>query len=181
MKLLDFEEISDALSKEYGVFKDGPFEIGLKKLAEPTGSLPHLSTALRVTLPFSFLDVLGKWDFSRVTIGPIVFSTGDGGYLDEVLLRNRENPSWRNMQGAAIWIAVSDPYTFLLDTSTGRVIGSDSEGALFDVASDFELFVRGAGTIFVRRIEGADTLGLAKDVAASVGAKHDGVWNFLAR
>jgi hypothetical protein len=108
------------------------------------------SRQIGVNLPKSFSEIVRKYDLGRFTLGFVAFSyTGD--YFCELAKGNGEN-WWGAGQRPRhlVVVGAGDPFTILLDVSTGAISAIDEdrhwERAL-PVASKFELFLRGMGTM----------------------------------
>ncbi|EOC0874638.1 nuclease, partial [Cronobacter sakazakii] len=74
-----------------------------------------------------------------------------------------------------ILIAISDPYTILLNNNDNKVYGITEESYQYqenEISKNFELFVRGVGTLFLKE-------GTASEVAVAVGAVNQDFWQSL--
>ena len=130
------------------------------------------SRQIGVSLPNSFSQIVLKYNFSRFTLGFVAFGhTGD--YFSELAEWNGGN-WWGAGQrpGHLVVVGAGDPFAILLDVSTGAISAIDEdrhwERAL-PVASDFELFLRGMGTMMFcedrAKILGVLTKAVGGDVA----------------
>jgi hypothetical protein len=103
-----------------------------------------------VNPPNSFSEIVLKYDFGSFTLGFVAFGhTGD--YFSELAKWNGEN-WWGAGQrpGHLVVVGIGDPCAILLDVSTGAISAIDEDRhwkRALPVASDFELFLRGMGTM----------------------------------
>ena len=79
-------------------------------------------------------------------------------------------------------IAATDPYWVVLDTSSNEVLSLDPELGISDmrvIASDFDLFVGGIGTVFLRTLKGRFDETLATSIHEKVGSQHLQFWRVI--
>lgn len=154
------------------------FRLVPKKLkAEP---LRWLEQRLNVTLPSEFADLVSSYDFGDLTIGPVAFC-GSGDYLMELVELNEPVKWWGNGPRPAgmMMIANSDPFSIILNTSTGAVLGFRHEEGWKSarvLARDFSSFFRGLGTAMRRRLAVADKGDLARQISHEVSAEFQEFW-----
>ncbi|MBS9773903.1 MAG: SMI1/KNR4 family protein [Tenacibaculum sp.] len=119
----------------------------------------NFENKLEISLPQSFKNLISKYDFGNFEICNIQFGYEDN-YLTILEKLNSEADSFNKWwQGDKrpnniIFIANSDPYTILLDCSNGYVYAMLSDDKWLEwriVSTDFELFLRSIGTIFLNR------------------------------
>lgn len=146
----------------------------------PEGTIDHFEERLGTPpWPADFKEFLNRFDFGRLTLGPVHFC-GNGHYLDDLVRRNGHvgRPS------ELMVIAGSDPYLILLNLRDGSVLALDNElawEAARPVARTFELFMRGLATMAEARARRAAPPSLAKTIAADVGVPDSPYWLTLAR
>lgn len=123
---------------------------------------------------------------------PIAFLNG-GDYAARLTAANvAEKTTWEDQwwgEGdrpeSTIIVAYSDSYSITLNCPTGTIsalVSDDGwEGEECVVASDFELFFRGLGTLVVKRLSEDASIELALDVAKTVGSSDEGreFWRWL--
>ena len=144
---------------------------------------------LGLTFPPAFRDAIQAFDFSNLTLGPISFSRPDSNYLQGLIYSNSENGfgfGWWGRGGqrpaGVVWIAASDPYSFLLDTATGIVKALDPElnyQSAAHIASDFDAFLRGVGTALLMRESVTDRRAFAQGLREAVGGADLDFWQQL--
>lgn len=85
-------------------------------------------------------------------MGNISFGHG-GDYLEKIVsINNDEFNHWwigKHRPDGVICVAISDPYTILLNTHDGKVYAITSEQTMDgweSIADTFELFIRGVGS-----------------------------------
>ncbi|WP_426990880.1 hypothetical protein ACKI2N_032100 [Cupriavidus sp. 30B13] len=138
---------------------------------------------MSVKLPEKFCQMLARFDFGRLTIGPIAFC-GSGDYGRELLSLNEDVHWWgagarpKNL----LMVANSDPFAILLDIDTEAVYAMDPElgwEKAVQIAADFERFVRGVGTAFLCRGRGNASDDLAQSIRLGVQGHDLGFWRNL--
>ncbi|EOI3579099.1 hypothetical protein ACMS05_004226 [Cronobacter turicensis] len=94
------------------------------------------------------------------------------------LNKNNDSNHWwvgnKRPEGVIV-IAISDPYGILLNNNDHKVCGITGEACQYqenEISKTFELFVRGAGTLFLKE-------GTASEVAVAVGAVNQDFWHSL--
>jgi hypothetical protein len=108
------------------------------------------SRQIGVDLPNSFSDIVLNYDFGRFTLGFVAFGHS-GDYFSQLAEWNGEN-WWGAGQrpGHLVIVGAGDPFAILLDVSTEAITAIDDDRnwqRALPVASDFELFLRGMGTM----------------------------------
>jgi hypothetical protein len=169
--LLSFQELEQALRKKYK--GQGLPECFLKKNSKERASraLARLERKLQRTLPRAFKEVwcqydLGKWGGLDASFDP----------LHEIWKGNQEQeyPWWgeRKAPNDLLMIGMVDPYTFLLHMKTGRLLAIDEDtppAKALHIASDFEKFVLGTGTLDVCSRIGKSNRKLGGNIAEWTG------------
>lgn len=146
---------------------------------------------LNVVLPEQFESMLQRFDFGRLTIGPIAFCN-TGEFLAWLCENNQDDPAneypwWGSgaRPSDLLLIADSDPYAVLLNCNAGIVSvfkhGEPWKDQMIVVANAFELFIRGLGTTFLERSEQGGNSSLADEVSIEVGGgRANAFWHWLA-
>jgi len=146
----------------------------------PEGTIDHFEERLGTQpWPADFKEFLNRYDFGRLTLGPVHFC-GNGQYLNDLVRLNGDS----SRPSELLVIAGSDPHLILLNLKDGSVLALDNEldweGAR-PVARTFELFMRGLGTMAEARARRAAPPSLAKTIAADVGVPDSPYWLTLVR
>lgn len=164
--------------------------------------------AIGVTFPDAMKYVIKEYDLSSVALGITSFSSMNHGYLERLVIENTGlpdppfDPAWwtgnawvggdfsrKPRPEDLIMIAHSEGYIDLCNVQTGEIFAFDryedwTRREL--VARDFELFVRGVGTAWLKGFHefGEDYKRreeLARQIADAVGSKETiGFWKYLA-
>jgi hypothetical protein len=185
MRLMSIEQVRQGLDTEFRPLE--PTVTGLRLISRvtPPDALRQVQERLNVEFPEAFRRVISQFDLGDLAIGPVSFC-GSGNYLAELVELN-EQVRWWGLGGRPaerLMVANSDPYAILLNVTNGRVIAFDREGDWLqgtDIAEDFELFVRGIGSVMLLRAQVLDKESLGREVASQVGAQDKEFWEFLAR
>lgn len=178
--LLTIDQIREGLDAEFLPMEPELTGFRLVPLERPSSRLDQWATRQGLAPPKPFLDIASKYDLGNLTIGPITFGTG-GDYVDDLMDYNDGDLSKGG--GAHITVGTSDPYAILMDPSSGAMFIRDAEtGAIDDaqIASDFESFLRGVGTVFLLRNTAPNKSALGDEVAASMGSLDAKFWRWLA-
>lgn len=189
--LLDLTDIQARLDEQFLPLE--PMLTGFRLVSTKVQQedIDRVQEQLNAVLPEDFQSVLRQFDLGSFTIGPIAFcNTGD--YLSWTIDNNRdgsanEYPWWgsETRPSDVLLIANSDPYAVLLNCVTGAVSvlehgTSWSDGSIV-VAENLEGFLRGLGTVFLKRSDEGDNSALADDVSIEVGGGRGNVfWQWLA-
>ena len=185
MSLLTIDEIRKELDQEFIPLE--PLVAGLRLIVggASISDLSYFENVLGSVLPSEFRGLIGEYDFGRLTIGPVVFCN-NGDYLQELVYFNSARRWW----GAGLrpnnllMIANSDPYVIVLDLRDGSVLAMDRE---FDwrhatrIADRFDFYVRGVGTMMLRRGLINDVSKLSRSVAEDVKSENLKYWTELAK
>ena len=185
MTLLSTQEIKQGLDREFMPLE--PMLTGLRLIEGglSDAALDAFERNLDLLLPPTFREVVKKYDFGRLTIGPVVFcNTGD--YLAELTKLNTTVAWWseRSRPVNLLMVANSDPFAILLNLESGEVMAMDAERGLqaaCTIAHNFDLLVRGLGTTMLGRNEATDRISLGAAVASEVGAAERSYWLQLAK
>lgn len=152
----------------------------LKQGGASIDSIVACESRLDLSIPVSFRKYISKFDFGNFTLGPVVFcATGD--YLHEVLVYNEVVGWWGDCERPKnlIMIANSDPFVILLSCEKGEVFASNSSEQGDEkhiIASDFDRFIRGVGTVLIERGGASDREELAKCIHSEVGSEYLSYW-----
>lgn len=100
-----------------------------------------------------------------------------GDYLEKIVsINNDEFNHWwigKHRPDSVICVAISDPYTILLNTHDGKVYAITSEQTMDgweSIADSFELFIRGVGSHFLKACP-------LTVIIKSTGANDISFWN----
>ncbi|WP_289997894.1 SMI1/KNR4 family protein [Photorhabdus laumondii] len=178
--LLTIKEISEQLDEKFSLLGDDFDDLKLSKRYKPLLNVEILEKKLNVIFPKEFLSFIKDYDLDNLSLGNISFGNGSD-YLEMIVNINSEsafNHWWigENRPKEFIVIAISDPYTILLNTITGEVFVMTSESSMDDfeqVSTSFELFIRGVGTIFL----GKET---STKIIKYVGSRTNEFWEEIA-
>jgi hypothetical protein len=157
----------------------------------PGGLVPdqvrRLEERLCVTFPSDFVELVCAFDFGNLTLGPVQFC-GSGDYSSQLIELN-EQDEWGNQwwegkvrPDGTVMIANSDPFAFVLDTTSGGVLGFIHEEGWAQaqrIAANFALYVRGLGTAMRHCWSGTYTASLATQISEAVGAESHRFWRHL--
>ncbi|WP_312689872.1 nuclease [Kosakonia sp.] len=178
--LLTLADIEQQLAEKFSPFDGEMDELLLIKRRGPVGDIRALEQSLNVRLSGDFLAFLSRYDLDHFSLGNIAFGTGQD-YLAQVIALNQGDafnrwwPGVRRPEGIIV-IALSDPYTLLLNTLDQRVYAMTSEPTAADdgpVADSFALFIRGVGSLFLQAAS-------PQEVAGAVGAVNLAFWQEIA-
>lgn len=185
MSLLSVEEIQEELEKEFLPLEPmlSGFRLVCNKLQEK--NIADTEVKLSMHFPIVFRKLISSFDFGNLTIGPVVFCA-KGDYLNELIDLNENVYWWGSGQKPSnlIMIANSDPFAILLDETEGKVLAMDSELGWqkpIVIAKDFYNFIRGVGTVMLRRNNTNDKSQLAQIVHEEVGSQSYEFWFGLAK
>jgi hypothetical protein len=178
MSLLSFNEIQRELDEKFLPLE--PMLTGFRILPQTADSpLGCWSEARGVALPGGLWEIASQFDLGKLTIGPVTFGTrGDYGEVLDLLNADQSMKDERTF----IVFANSDPFSFAFATSNGFVYAIDPERGIPEgpIANSVAQFLRGVGTIFLRRPQAEDRRALADSIAAVVGAADQRFWRWLA-
>ncbi len=154
--LLSFEEIESQLNNKFSKFNGELDDLILKKRKSNIKNIPSFEHSLSISLPEDFLSFIELYDVDNFSMGNVSFGSG-GDYLEKLFLINDEdsfNRWWVGEQRPVgiIVVAISDPYTIILNTLDGKVYAITSESSMSDwkpIAENFKFFFRGVGSIFL--------------------------------
>jgi hypothetical protein len=185
VKLLSIEEIKAELDREFIPLE--PMLTGFR-LIEKNTSESAIKAAekklISTSFPYGFRELITKFDFGNLTIGPIVFcSTGD--YLAELIELNSNVMWWGQGQRPEnlIMIGNSDPFAILLNTQSGSVYALDSEIGWIKskkISDDFFGFFSALGAVVLTRNQTLDRRKLAAEISEDVGGEDFEFWLRLA-
>lgn len=190
--LLQFEEIQNELDNFFLPLE--PMVHGCRLLDSRLESdeVRRCERDLNVSFPKPFRSLLLSYCIDNLAIGQIAFLTS-GDYLSGLTRFNVPgNILWGNFWWVdgdrpqdIILIALSDPYSILLNCATGAVsafVSDDGWEERYVVAMDLECFFRGLGTLELKRLGKDVSEEMALDVAVEVGSCKAGeeFWRWIA-
>lgn len=178
MALLSLDEIQQELDEKFIPLE--PMLTGLRLLSRQTSDSPRNRWMEQpgAVLPGGLLELASQFDLGRLTIGPVTFGAR-GDYTNDL---DSYNAEVLEDQPDLIVFALSDPFSYALGRD-GAVYALDPEDDSLSngaVASSVEQFLRGVGTVFLRRTDVPDKAALANEVADQVGASNRQFWRWLA-
>jgi len=151
--ILSLKEIEQRLNEQY---RDAPPELAYLRL-RPSNlvavDFTSLERKLEVRFPKTFSDLVREYNFGDLALGGVFF--GNTERYDDFLLSINGTPDipwWGSGVRPFHWLLVAgtDGFVILLNVTSGQVFAysrhSDWRSREF-IACDFELFVRGAGTL----------------------------------
>ena len=186
--LLTLREIQDGLDKEFIPLE--PLLEGFRLIDTPE---PHFDAArceakLQVHLPTSFKSVVGSYDFGRITIGPVAFCNS-GDYCREIIRDNRpdEFSQWwgpGDRPNGKVLVGSTESYAIILNTLDGTmsvIPNGEPVTRYLTAAQDFEMLVRGVGSVFLLRLQTDDRAAIPVAIAKAVGGEEGlAFWSYLA-
>ncbi len=184
--LLNIDEIKAKLDAEFLPLE--PMLSGYRMIDSTIVSdeLEGLEKSLNTRFPGEFRNLVFRYDFCNLTIGPIFFGT-TGDYIKTLKEYNlsEQTKEWTlgPRPNHIVLIADSDPYAICLNCENGHVLAFLHEESLKEsvtISSSFELFFRGIGTVILMRTEVEDRYELATQVAAELESQDDDFWMQLA-
>ena len=187
MELMSIDEIKQGLD-DYEWPPDLDFDdIRLKEPGLGSAEIERCEEGLTVRFPPDFRRFIARFDVGSLTIGAVSFChTGD--VVREVTDKNTRDPLgcawWGNGERppSLLMIAGTDPYTIVLDTGSNEVHSLDPELGISEmrvIASDFDLFLRGIGTVFLRRVNDRLDDPLSASIHERVGSQHLQFWRVI--
>lgn len=155
MELLTLDEIKQGLEQEFLPLE--PMLTGFRLIDGGVSdeALNFFEHQLGTKLPENFRDLVKKFDFGHLTIGPIVFcNTGD--YLQELTEFNSRAKWWGEglRPQKMLMVANSDPYFILLNVETEELFAGEVElgwQCAKRVAKGFNVYLRCIGTAMLNR------------------------------
>lgn len=178
--LLTLEEIREQLDNKFLPLGSDFDDLRLLKREQPLLNLKSSEEQLNISFPEEFSSFLNGYNLDCFSLCNISFGNGSDYLNMLVSINGRDNINkwWtgKNRPAEFIVIAMSDPYTILLNVNTGEVFSMISESSMNDfeqIASGFILFFRGLGTLFVNK---ESPLVIAK----LVSSKTVGFWDELS-
>ncbi|WOO42625.1 SMI1/KNR4 family protein [Rubellicoccus peritrichatus] len=189
MDLLSLNEVQERLLEQYEMLDGEIPELNMNDSSIEQWQLDALSEDLGSSLPREFSESLLKYDFGELNVGGIFFGqTGD--YIDFLKQSNLgSEPScwWGNGErpSSVIMIGGTDGYVLLLDCSNGEIDafrrGEDYTSKKL-IAANFELLVRGAGTVHFGRKKADDKASFGNNVSSLCNAENEiTFWSELAQ
>ena len=152
MEVLTIDEIITAILEETeGLGAERTEGIILKKQTLSPLTLETLQPSLGIEdLEETFVDLILSYNWGDFGFLSYQFGYGDETSLDWLISRNLDYEDYSSLhQLGLIIIAHGDPYTLLLECSSGKIYALTSEMAYDEkilIASDFGILVRAMGT-----------------------------------
>ncbi|ALB61136.1 FIG00924987: hypothetical protein [Cronobacter condimenti 1330] len=177
--LLTIPEIEKKLHEKFDPYQGEMDDLILKTRGSALANLSKLESNLNIKICNDFLVFLKTYNLDNFSLGNVAFGTGED-YVNTLIKLNKENDfnHWwvghRRPEGVIV-IAISDPYTILLNNNNNKIYGISGESYQFqkeEISKTFELFVRGVGSLFLKE-------GTVSEVAGAVGAVNQDFWQSL--
>ncbi|ELY4524884.1 nuclease [Cronobacter turicensis] len=177
--LLTLLDVENKLYVRFAPFQGEMDDLILKKRNGPPDNLAKLESELNIKICDDFLSFVNTYDLDNFSLGNVAFGSGEN-YMNTLIELNKNNGfnQWwvgnKRPEGIIV-IAISDPYGILLNNNDHKVYGITGESCQYqenEISKTFELFVRGAGTLFLKE-------GTASEVAVAVGAVNQDFWHSL--
>ena len=168
--LLSIEEIECQLEEKFSAFNGELDDLKLIRRSHCLDDIEAAEKQFGIRFPEDFLSFISIYNLDICSLGKIAFGTGTP-YLEWIVKINQpsELGCWwsgsRRPEGIIV-IALSDPYTILLNTLDRQIytMTSESEMDKFElVAINFNSFIRGIGSIFLNAAS-------ASEIEIKVGA-----------
>ncbi|WP_088244112.1 SMI1/KNR4 family protein [Enterobacter sichuanensis] len=176
--LLTINEIEVKLHEKFSPFNGEMDDLILKKRMAPVNNIKQSEERLGVDFPKEFIEFVNNYDIDNFSLGNISFGHGDD-YLEKVVRINSDefNHWWigEHRPDGVICIAISDPYTIMLNTHDGKVYAITSEQTMDgweSIADNFELFIRGVGSHFLKACP-------LTEIINSTGVNDISLWNSI--
>lgn len=184
VKLLSVEEIKAELDREYALLE--PMLTGFRLIEKntPDSAIKSAEKLISTNFPDGFRELIAKFDFGNLTIGPVVFCSSRD-YLAELVELNLNVMWWGGGQRPEniIMIGNSDPFAILLNTDSGSIYAFDSETSWKKskkISDDFFGFFSALGTVVLTRNQTLDRRKLAEEILEEIGAEDFEFWLRLA-
>lgn len=157
--LLTFDEITKALEDKFSPLGEDFNDFILFKRTTLLTGLDLLEQMLTLSFPDDFTSFISLYNLDNFSLFNISFGCGED-YLERLFMLNSPNEFTQWWIGDerpenVIVIALSDPYTLLLNTQTGNVFVMTSESSMdsFEhIAVNFFAFFRAVATLFLTDI-----------------------------
>jgi hypothetical protein len=158
--LLSIDEIESQLNEKFSHFDGEMDDLILKKQLKPELDVAFVEMQLDIKLPDEFVEFIRTYDIDDFSLCNISFGSGKN-YLSRLIELNEGNNLNHWWIGSSrphgiIVIALSDPYTILLNTINEQVYAITDESTMngwLSVAKSFTLFIRGIGSIFLKKAD----------------------------
>ncbi len=179
--ILELAEAKLKLEQRFAILEKGIdiSDLLLRESRMTISQLKSVEYSLGIELPDSFKRVNIKYDFGNLSLGAIFFGNGPKGdnygvWLIEKNVGTQEYPWWGKGEqpNNKIKIAGTDAYAILLDIDTGAVLAflrDEDWHKNEQIAQNFELFVRGAITIYCEEDSIQDKVDYANKIKNAVG------------
>ena len=121
MSLMTVTDIRDGLEREFLPLE--PMLSGFRLVSGGVSSpaVRECERQLGVTFPDDFRALIQTFDFGNLTIGPVAFCE-TGNYLERLIRWNTGERWWGDgARPESQVIAISDPYTILLDAANDTI------------------------------------------------------------
>lgn len=157
--LLTLDEITKELEDKFSPLGENFNDLILFKRKTPLTDFGLLEQTLTLSLPDDFTSFISLYNLDNFSLFNISFGCGED-YLERLFMLNEPNEFTQWWIGDKrpeniIVIALSDPYTILLNTLTGNIFAMTSESSMdsFEhIAVNFFAFFRAVATLFLTDI-----------------------------
>lgn len=157
--LLTLDEITKELEDKFSPLGEDFNDLILFKRKAPLTDFGLLEQTLTLSLPDDFTSFISLYNLDNFSLFNISFGCGED-YLERLFMLNGFNEFTQWWIGDKrpeniIVIALSDPYTILLNTLTGNIFAMTSESSMdsFEhIAVNFFAFFRAVATLFLTDI-----------------------------
>lgn len=167
MKLLDVSEIKNGLDELFIPLEAEMDMFGYRLLPSylKTQDIIDFEASVLMDIPSDFSRWVLEYDFSDLSVCNVQFGSNHQlSYLQHLINLNDGNDN-RYKEHHKLIIAMTDPYTFFLDLSNGRISAWTSEIDMNDaqvIAQNFNSFMMALGNIFILKRAVDDTILLAE-------------------
>lgn len=182
-------DLKSALDEIFLPIEDDIQGMRLTKNKSSESSTEFLAEHLHCTFPEDFVDITEEYDFGNFAIGNIEFGYKEDYFQRLIKINNAPefNQWWQGSDRPSqiVLIAISDPYSILLDCRSGAIYAmlSDDEWLIWrEVSVNFEAFVRCVGSIYLYNLHNYQNLNKSQLLAAITSltkAKDASFWEFL--
>lgn len=150
--------------------------------------LASVEEQLHIRLPESFKQIVNSYCFDEVEICDIWFSYMRQPYNQSLVSMNQDGYKWwpgESRPDDLVLVARCDPYCFILNIVSNQISLHDAmyfrDPRAFVVASNFECFVLGIGTVEYHMGSSVDWQQLANTLQRECGASSNNTyWRELA-
>ncbi|WP_193016257.1 nuclease [Proteus sp. FME41] len=172
--LLTLDEIERQLENKFSPLGEGFNDLILAKRTIPLTDLDLLEQTLTLSFPDDFTSFISLYNLDNFSLFNLSFGCGED-YLERLFMLNSPNEFTQWWIGdkrpdSLIVIALSDPYTILLNTQTGAIFAMTSESTMdsFEhIAANFFIFFSAVATLFLTDISSDSVIKLTSSQTTS--------------